>query len=76
MMSAIPTRPMISSQGERTPQGQVSPLWRMPRSSVMMLRIGTALSMGVSRFTSPMVPLGTGSRVRTSRMMTRLYTGT
>ena len=42
----------------------------------MTLRMGMLLAMGVRRFTSPGVPLGTGSRVSTSRMITRLYTGT
>ena len=42
----------------------------------MTLRMGTLFTMGVMRFTSPGVPLGTGSRVSGSRMTIRLYTGT
>ena len=41
----------------------------------MTLRRGILPTMGVIRFTSPGVPMGTGSRVSTSRMTTRLYTG-
>ena len=57
------------------PQGQSPPGWSTPRSSVMTLRRGILPTMGVIRFTSPGVPMGTGSRVSTSRMTTRLYTG-
>ena len=58
------------------PQGHSSALWRIPKSSVMTLRMGILAAMGVSRFTSPGVPSGAGSKVSGSRMITRLYTGT
>ena len=71
VMSFSPARPRMVRQGDFSPQPHSSPGVRQPRSSVMTLVTGVALMRGVIRFTSPTSPMGRGSKVRTSRMMTR-----
>ena len=42
----------------------------------MTERIGDAVTIGVSKFTRPSLPNGSGCMVSGSRIMTRLYAGT
>lgn len=58
-------------EGEAMPQPHCSPGVRRPKSSVMTLRVGVAHIRGEIRFTSPTRPMGSGSRVSGSRMITR-----